>query len=446
MRKKLFSIFLATILATSLFGGCSAKEASTSSTEEQIAKKSTNSKPPEKKERLTVWAWDKAFNIYSIKEAEKIYQKEHPNFELCIVTTTWDVIEAQLETIMETKDYSMLPDILLLQDFSFQKYAVQCPDLFSDLTDTGIAFSEFSEGKMAHSTVNGRHYGIPFDNGTEVAAYRTDILAEAGYTIEDLTDIDWNRFIEIGIDVKEKTGCSLISTHASSTDLINQMLQSAGKTVWNEDGTPNFVNNNILKQAFSIYVKMVKTGVMNPAETWDDYIKSFNSGETCTAMNGCWILASVQAEPDQSGLWKITNMPSMPGVKNATNYSSQGGSTWAITSSCSDVNLAADFMGSTFGGSLELYDTILPTATAIASWLPASQSDVYHQPHEFFQGQTIYTMITDYASKTPGVTLGVYFAETNDALGVALNNVIDGADIDTELANAEKVVLAAMNQ
>lgn len=104
-------------------------------------------------------------------------------------------------------------------------------DLFTDLTDSGIDFSQFSEGKLNTSVVDGKNYGVPFDNGTEVAAYRIDLLEQAGYTVDDLTDIDWDRFIEIGKDVLEKTGYSLFSTQAKSSDIIMQMVQSAGGSI-----------------------------------------------------------------------------------------------------------------------------------------------------------------------------------------------------------------------
>ena len=68
--------------------------------------------------------------------------------------------------------------------------------------------------------------------------------------------------------------------------------------------------------------------------------------------------------------YEITNIPSVDGVEGATNYSSQGGSTWTITSACKNVDLAVDFFNSTFAGSTELYDEILPTV-AIAMWIPA---------------------------------------------------------------------------
>lgn len=38
-------------------------------------------------ETLSVWAWDPLFNIAALEEAEKIYQEDHPDFELDIIET-----------------------------------------------------------------------------------------------------------------------------------------------------------------------------------------------------------------------------------------------------------------------------------------------------------------------------------------------------------------------
>ena len=180
---------------------------------------------------LTVWTWDPNFNIYSITEAEKIYQKENPDFKLEIVETPWEDMQTNLGTILGSGNLSQLPDILLMQDFAFQKYAITYPDMFTDLTGSGIDFSKFGPGKLGESTVNGKNLGVPFDAGTEVACYRKDILEQAGYTVEDLTDIDWDKFIEIGKDVKAKTGYSLFSTQAGSADFIMQAERFGRMTV-----------------------------------------------------------------------------------------------------------------------------------------------------------------------------------------------------------------------
>lgn len=73
-------------------------------------------------------------------------------------------------------------------------------------------------------------------------------------------------------------------------------------------------------------------------------------------INGCWIMGTIQTAEDQSGKWAITNIPKLTNVKGATNYSNVGGSSWAISGNCGNVELAEDFLASTFAGSTELYD------------------------------------------------------------------------------------------
>lgn len=426
MKKRLFSILLVAAMSVSMLAGCGSGE----ETENQQGDENT----------LTVWAWDQSFNIYAMKEAEKIYQEDHPDFKLNIVETPWDDMQTKLGTIVGAENYSQLPDICLMQDFAYQKYVTSYPDLFQDLSDMGIDFSQFAEGKLAASTVDGKYYGVPFDNGTEIACYRTDILELAGYTVEDLTDVDWDRFIEIGKDVYDKTGYSLLSVQAGSSDLIYQMLQSAGFGTWTEDGKPDIAGNENIKQCIEIYQEMKDTHVLNVVNSWDEYVGTFTSGKTAGVINGCWILASIQTATEQSGKWALTNMPSLPGVPSATNYSNQGGSTWAITSNCKNTELAADFLATTFAGSTELYDIILPSSGAIATWIPASESDVYNEPQEFFGGQAIYAEIAEFASKTPSVNLGIYYTEANTALATVVANVSGGADLDSELKTAQATI------
>lgn len=393
---------------------------------------------------LTVWAWDPAFNIYAMKEAEKIYQKDHPDFKLNIVETT--DLDTQLATIFSSGNMEQLPDITLAQDYNYQKYLRTYDGLFEDLTDSGIDFSQFSEGKLGVSMLDGKNYGIPFDNGAEIAAYRVDLLEEAGYTVEDLTDIDWDRFIEIGKDVLDKTGYTMFSSQAGSVDLIVQILRSAGGSIWKEDGSPYFVGNDKLEATIEVYKELYDSGVMAMGNSWDEYIGTFTSGKTLGVINGCWIMASIETMEDTAGKWAITNMPSLPGVEGATNYSNQGGSTWGITSTCQNMDLAKDFMKTTFAGSKELYDTILPGAGALSTWLPAADSDVYAQPNDFYGGEPVFAKIMDFASQVPAFDTGIYFSEAGNALSTAATNYCTGAVLEEELATAEETVQFSMGQ
>ncbi len=397
----------------------------------------------EEEEKLTVWCWDPAFNMNAMYEAEKVYQQDHPNFKLDVVETPWEDVQTLLTTAASSGDLSTLPDILLMQDNAFQKNVISYPDAFTDLTDSGIDFSQFAEAKTAYSVVDGKNYGVPFDNGTVVGAYRTDVLEQAGLTIDDFTDITWSEYIELGKKVLDATGTPLLSMQAGESDLIMMMLQSAGASLFDEEGNPAMVGNDVLTSVMGTYQELVTSGVMIEVNNWDEYIQTMNAGTVAGTINGCWIMASIQTAEDQSGKWALTNMPSLDGIDGATNYSNNGGSSWAVTSNCQNVELATDFLGSTFGGSVELYENILPSG-ALATYLPAGESDAYAEPSEFFGGDAVSAKLTEFAGQTPSNNTGVYYYEARDAVATAIANVIAGGDIESEIQTAEDTVKFAM--
>ena len=340
---------------------------------------------------LTVWTWDPNFNIYAIKKAAEIYAANgHEGFTVQVEEVLSDDIETRLTTAVSAGDLSTLPDIFLMQDNSFQKYATNYPDLFTDL--------------------------------------------------EDFTDITWSQYMELAKQVLDATGVPMLTSQAGSPDLIMEMLQSCGASLFNEDGSVNIVGNDALKECMEIYAQMVADGTLVEVTDWDQYIASLNNGTAASALNGCWIMASITPQEDQSGKWQITNMPKLEKQDNATNYSNNGGSSWVISSNCANTDLAIDFMNSTFAGSTELYDDLIQKG-ALATWAPAGDSEAYAQPVEFFANQEVYALIVDYATKTPSNITGPFYYDARDAVGVALSNIIQsGADMDSEIASAQETV------
>jgi lactose/L-arabinose transport system substrate-binding protein len=388
---------------------------------------------------LTVWAWDPNFNIYALQEAEKVYQVDHPDFTLEIVETPWDDLQTKLTTIAQSQATNELPDIFLTQNNAFQKNVINYPDVFSDLSDSGIDFSQFPKAVADYSTIDGANYGVPFDSGTAITALRTDVLAEAGYTVADFTDITWSDFIAKGKDVLAKTGKPLLSGQAGSSDMIMMMLQSAGASLFDASGKPTITNNDALLTAIDTYTQLVESGVFTEVNSWDEYIGSFVNGSVAGTINGVWIVGSIQSAADQSGLWEITDLPKLDGTTGATNYSANGGSSWAV-SSTANVDLASDFLASTFAGSTGLYDTILPKSGAVANWIPAGGSDVYSQPNAFFSDQPIFSMVVEYGGKVPSNNTGAYYYEGRDAVSAAVTKIIGGADPKAALEEAQSTV------
>lgn len=395
-------------------------------------------------QKLTVWAWDPAFNIYAMEEAEKVYQADHPEFELEIIETPWDDLQAKLTTIAQSQQFEQLPDIFLMQNNAFQKNVINYPDLFSDYSGSEIDFSQFPDGVTAYSQIDGDQYGVPFDSGTAINALRTDVLAEAGYTVDDFTGITWDEYLTKAEDVLAKTGKPLLSGVAGSSDILMMILQSAGASLFDADGQPTIAGNDELVDAIEVYTELVESGVLVEVNSWDEYISTFVNGSVAGTINGVWITGSIQTADDQAGKWAITDLPKLDGVPGATNYSANGGSSWAI-SSTGDAELAADFLASTFAGSTDFYDTILPKCGAVANWIPAGDSSVYAQPSEFFGGQPIFQQVVEFGAQVPSNNTGVYYYEGRDAVSAAMTKILAGTGIDEALDEAQANVEFAMN-
>lgn len=445
MKKKVISLMLIGAMVASM-AACGSNGGSDNGAANNDTSAAAESGASEGGNTLTVWTWDPAFNIPAIKEAGNIYKADHPDFELKVVETLSDDCETKLITAAESGDLSTLPDIVLMQDNSYQKFVSIYPEAFTDLTDSGIDFSQFAAGKLSYSTVDGKNYGVPFDNGAVIGAYRTDYLEQAGYTIDDLTDIDWNRFIEIAKDVKAKTGKYMLSGQADSPDMVMEMLQSAGASLFDKDGKPAMTDNAALKECISIYQKLVEEGVYYEVNNWDDYVSSITTGQVAGVINGNWISATIMGMKDTSGKWAITNMPKLIETPNATNYSNNGGSSWYITSNCKNQDLAIDFLKSTFAGSVQFYENILPTTGAIGTYAPAADSTAYQEPQEFWNNQPIFAKIVDFSLKTPTNNTSPYYYDGRNAIGTQIQNIMNGADVDQAIADAQAEVEFTMGE
>ena len=350
MKKKFLSVFLAGAMVLSLAacGNSGSGDSGNSSTKKEEGGSSEGGN------KLTVWAWDQTFNIKAMEMAGEQYKKDHPDFEIEIVETSSDDCQTKLTTCANAGDYSTMPDIVLMQDNSYQKFLKSYPDAFTDLTDCGINWDDFAALKQSYSMVDDKHYGVPYDNGVCAAFYRTDVLDEAGYKIEDLTDITWSEFIKIGENVHKKTGKYLLTSESTGGDTIMLMIQSCGANFVNEDGEAFIVGNETAEKCIDLYTEMIEKDVVKLVNNWDEYIKTVTDGEAAGIVNGNWMNATLVGIEDQKGLWQITTLPKVDGVDTATNYANNGGSSWYITSNCQNVELAMDFLKSTTFWQLEV--------------------------------------------------------------------------------------------
>jgi len=419
MKKKLLSLLLAGVMVFSL-AACGGSGGA-----EQTGDK-----------KLTVMAWDKAFNIPALEAAAEFYKANvDAEFELEILEQSGSSdVETAITTAGSSGDLSNLPDIVLFQDHAIQRYAADYPDAFVSINDAEVVWDDFSAEKLDYSTINGEHYGLPVDNGAVITAYRVDLLAEAGYTVADLTGATWAEFIEIGKAVKEKTGKYLLCMDGNGNDLFYMMLQAEGVSQF-KDGEPSITENETLVDIMEVIVEMAKEGVLYLANDWTGYTNEAIQGDMVAGvLNGNWIIPTIKGVPENSGKWEITTMPTLTGAEG---YAGNGGSSLYVTGNCDNVDLAKDFLAKTFGASTEVYDQALTNGGVISTYAPAGETDVYNQPDEYFNGQAIYATIVEMGTHIPVIEQSDYHYSMRTVLGNALTNVINGADLMTELEAAE---------
>ena len=62
---------------------------------------------------ITVWCWDKTFNIFAMEEAAKIYQEDHQEVKIDIVEVGDVDVQSRLTTAATSRDLSTLPTALV---------------------------------------------------------------------------------------------------------------------------------------------------------------------------------------------------------------------------------------------------------------------------------------------------------------------------------------------
>ena len=396
-------------------------------------------------EKLTVNYWDDNFNGNALRAAAEDYKTNvDPEFELeCVLVSGSSDVENSMTTAASSGDYSNLTDIVLFQDHYIQRYVADYPDAWMDLEDAGINWDDFGAEKLSYSTVGGKHYGVPVDNGTTIMAYRTDILEECGYKIEDMKGITWEKFLEIGKEVYAKTGKALLSMDGSGNDLPYMMMQAEGESQF-KDGKAFIAGNEKLTRIISILCDMVKEHVLILANDWTGYTnETIQQDQVAGVFNGNWIIPTMSQVTDNSGKWQITTIPTLDG---GDGYAANGGSSLYITANCKNPELAKKFLAYTFGGSMKTYDEALLKGGVIGCCLSAAKSEVYSEGVPFFNGQAVYSDIVEMGSHVPIVEQNDYHYTVRQYIGNAIQNILNGADVEAALQEAQELIDFAMEQ
>jgi lactose/L-arabinose transport system substrate-binding protein len=432
--KKALSLLLACSLAFSLTA-CGSKTTETA----PAAQSNTNTSSSGKSGKLTIWAWDPNFNIPVMNEAKAVYTKDNPNVNIEVVNLAKADVEQKLQTMLQSGVKDGLPDIVLIEDYNAQKYLTAYPGSFAELTSK-INYDDFAKYKESLMTVDGKVYGVPFDSGVAGVFYRTDLLQQAGFKAEDLNNITWDKFIEIGKQVKAKTGKAMLGFDPADGGLMRIMMQSAGQWYFDNNGNINLVNNDVIKEAVKTYKEIIDSGITKPTAGWNEWVAAFNKGDSAAVCSGIWIIGSIKAEASQSGKWAVASIPKL-NATSSVNYSNLGGSSWYVLNDSKNKDLAVDFLKKVYDGNNDFYQKILVNQGAFGTYIPAQNGSAYSTADQFFGGQKAFTDMSSWMKQIPTVNYGKYTYEADGAIMAAMPDYYSGkATLEQTLTKAEEQV------
>ena len=232
---------------------------------------------------ITIWAWDDTFNIKAANMAKERYLKDNPDVTINVVSMAQDDVVQKLNTSLSSGTYDGLPNIVLIEDYKIQNYLKSYPGELKDLSKY-VDKTKFMDYKLSVMTEGDKMYGVPFDSGVTALFYRTDYIEAAGYTKEDMQNITWEKYIEIGKAVKEKTGKDMLTMDPSDLNQLRVMMQSAGAWYVDESGKVSINNNKALRDAVDIYKQMVDANISKQVSGWDAFVGAFQSGDVASVV------------------------------------------------------------------------------------------------------------------------------------------------------------------
>lgn len=395
---------------------------------------------------ITIWAWDDTFNIKAANMAKEKYQKAHPDVTINVVSMAQDDVVQKLNTSLSSGTYDGLPNVVLIEDYRIQNYLQSYPGEIKDLSGK-VDKTKFADYKLNVMSDGNKFYGVPFDSGVATLFYRTDLIEQAGYKKEDMQNITWEKYIEIGKAVKAKTGKAMLAIDPSNLEQIRLMIQSAGSWYVKEDGkTVSIEGNEALKQAVTIYKQMVDAGITKQVSGWDAFLAAFQKGDVATVPSGCWISSSIQKSEDQSGKWAAAAIPRMGLNPKSVNASNSGGSSWYVLDKVGNSDLAADFLANTFASDNDLMNDLAPGIGLVSTLKSAAASENYSKPIKFYGDQEVFKDMAQWTTQVPAVNYGLYTYQLESVMSEGIQKIVGGADIDSTLKDTQKQAEAAVSK
>ncbi|MDR1807672.1 MAG: sugar ABC transporter substrate-binding protein [Propionibacteriaceae bacterium] len=273
---------------------------------------------------INYWLWD-ANQLPQYQSCADAFTAENPSIKIEITQSGWNDYWNNLTTGMVA---GTAPDVFTdhLNYFADLLDKGQIVDLQPYVDRDGVDMGQYYQGLATlWSDQNGDAYGLPKDWDTIAVAYNTQMLADAGYTPEDLESWTWNpddggtyeqiiahltvdqngvRGDEPGFD-KTKVAVYGIALDGNGAGFSQaEFSQYFFTTGWyftdkNPWGTQYNFSDERYKATIAWARHMIEAGYMNDLETATSMdgnpLESFGAGKFATVPIGSWMIGSYEA-------------------------------------------------------------------------------------------------------------------------------------------------------
>lgn len=360
--------------------------------------------PKKESEKIVIWAFD--YYIDTAKEAVEEYKEIYPDAEFEIVELGQDDLVEKFRIALASGNKEDLPDIIVEEYYNLKGYLEFYGDYFADLTEY-VDPSLYVDFTVKSVTYNEKIWGVPYDTGVGAWFYREDILREAGFAEEDLKNITWDRFVEIGQIVKERTGKYMIPLVPEGNIEGRVMLQSAGSWYYDYDGNLDIEDNQALFDMTETIKMLMESGVVYEVTSWDDIIASFYNGDVAGVIGGSWWSSIIRENETQAGLWRVALPPRMTGDDSYTNYSNCAGCCWLVLNKENDQS-AIDFLMNTIAASDSIADKMARSKTVVPALKIGKNTPGAKEGDPYFGNQNIVEIMAEWSEYVPYVNYGLH--------------------------------------
>lgn len=363
-----------------------------------------------------------------------IYEAKYPNVKLNMMEQNDVAILRAAIAAKEGVPDIFWPEIDMVQELGKTGVLLDVTDIVTPLQE------DLSAGKTAECFIpsTGKYAAFPGDIATVGIFYRQDKLDEAGVTIPD--SWTWDDFIEIGKQVKDKTGAAslVIPTDGTvrSADLFTFLLCQLGGAITNADGTEVTFDNDLGVQAMTLTQKLYQADIaIDEIPFEENYFAEIAAGNVAMTPQAVWYRGfgiEPNATDEQGGLgqWRVALLPSAG--EGSVLTANLGGAAIASTIYTEHPEEVKNFMVTALG--------TMEGAEACGQWgilppyLPYLQSEAWTSVRSDAFGEfnfnEIWTLAVD---QYPGTWYKQpVFGEALTTIGAGILPILDGSTDITE--------------